>query len=377
MILKNTKFKYAQVREIILDAILSGNLAPDSILPSEQKLSALLGISRITLRTALRELEDANIIIKQNGRQSRVNMEALRKQRAPLRRIAWVDTSPIGQTNPIYFDIFRSISEETTVRNVKLDYISLTINIMAENFFAKQHEYDGLILGQFTRHYRHYLPRISHENCISVDCLHPGIAHCVKTDNYLGGQLAARTLLESGHSRVAYLGYFDPVTDYAPFKERFRGFCDFMEQSGNPLPDNHIFAITCPEDENRFLEFLKGHLPVLKEIDGIFAGFDKLAIDAIYALPELGVTIPDDLSIIGFDGLTLSQFVSPTLTTIRQPVEEIGRKALEIVLNPTEGASYPPVIQISPVLQRGATVLMKKDRSSVFFKTTKTRKGSK
>ena len=143
MILKNTKFKYSKAREMILDAILSGNLAPDSVLPSEQKLCDKLGVSRITLRAALHELEQDGIIIKQNGRPSQVNPEALRKQQTPLRRIAWVDTSPIGYTNQIYFDIFRSVSEQAVLRNVKLDYISLYNNVMAENFLRRQHEYDG------------------------------------------------------------------------------------------------------------------------------------------------------------------------------------------------------------------------------------------
>ena len=366
MILKNTKFKYSKAREMLLDAILSGDLAADSVLPSEQKLCTQLGVSRITLRAALHELEQDGIIIKQNGRPSRVDLKALRKQDTPLRRIAWVDTSPIGYTNQIYFDIFRSVSEQTVLRNVKLDYISLHNKIMAENFIRLQHEYDGLILGEFSRKLNNYIPRITHPNTISVDCPRSGIRHCVKSDCYAGGQTAARMLLESGHRHPAYLGYGDSITNYTPFKERFKGFNDYLMQVGTPLPDDHIIEITSPDDENHLAEFLRKHLPALKECDSVFVGFDKLAVDVIYVLPELGISIPDDLSIIGFDGLTLSQFVSPALTTIRQPVEEIGRKALEIVLNPTESAAYPAIIPIPPTIQSGDTVLNRENSSSVF-----------
>ena len=160
MILENKKLKYNTARERILDAILSGGLAENLMLPSEQELGRRLGIGRNTVRTALRELEQDGIIIKQNGRPSQVNPEALRKQREPLRRIAWVDTSPINHTNPIYFDIFRSVSEGAASRNVRLDYISLTIDAMAENFLRQQRAYDGLILGEFTRQYNRYLPEI-------------------------------------------------------------------------------------------------------------------------------------------------------------------------------------------------------------------------
>ena len=54
--------------------------------------------------------------------------------------------------------------------------------------------------------------------------------------------------------------------------------------------------------------------------------------------------------------MILSRFVSPVLTTIRQPVEEIGKKALEIILNPAESESYPTVIQIPPVLLPGDSI---------------------
>ena len=377
MILKNTKFKYRKAREMILDAILSGDLAPDSFLPSEQKLCDKLGVSRITLRAALHELEQDGIIIKRNGRPSQVNPEALRKQHTPLRRIAWVDTSPIGYTNQIYFDIFRSVSEQAVLRNVKLDYISLYASAMAENFFRRQNEYDGLILGEFSRELKKYIPRITHPNTICVDCPRPGIPHCVKTDCYLGGQLAAETLLKSGHRRLACLGYAESEVDYPPFQERLRGFCDHLDRAGCPLAPERILTIVTAEDENDFTGFLKKHQSVLKKSDGLFVLMDRFAIGAIDSLPELGLRIPDDLAIVGFDGQIYSRFVSPVLTTIQQPVEEIGQKALEIVLNPSESASFPEIVQIPPVLQNGATVSTKNDKSPVSTNTTnKARKGT-
>lgn len=356
MILKNTKFKYSKAREMILDAILSGNLESDSILPSEQKLCTQLGVSRITLRAALRELEQDGIIIKQNGRPSRVNPEALRANRAPLRRIVWVDAN---RTNPIYFEIFRTIIEGIAGRNVKLDYISLGIDAMAENFFLKQHEYDGLILGQITPGFQKYLPQITHKNSLCIDCIWPGFAHCVKTDSYHGGTLAARTLAESGHKRPIFLGYTESMVHYKPFEERFHGFCDSLNKAGIPLPEERILRISSEEEEKNFSGFLKRHLHVLKKADSIFAVTDNLAVSLLYTLPKMGVRIPQDLSVIGFDGLPFTRFVSPVLTTVRQPVEEIGRKALEIILNPSESASFPECLQIPPVLETGDSVLQR------------------
>ena len=377
MILREKKLKYDKAREQILDAILAGNLGSDMLLPSEQELRRKLGIGLITLRTALRKLEEEGIIIKRNGRPSQINSEALRKQQTPLRRIAWVDTSPIRHANPIYFEIFRSVSEQATLRNVKLDYISLSIEAMAENFLRRQQEYDGLILGEFTRKYQRFISEITHKNAVCVDCPRPGIAHCVKTDCYLGGQIAARTLIESGHRKPVYLRYAQSIIDYLPFQERFLGFCDFMSGAGYPLPQERILEISWPEDEDHFDRFLKKRLGILRKADSFFAFYDDFAVAALYALQNFGMHIPDDLSLIGFDGLTLSRFVSPVLTTIRQPVREIGIKAMEIVLNPAESDSYPEIIQIPPVLETGATVLTREKKSSVPDNNISTLKGKK
>ena len=359
MILENKKLKYNTARERILDAILSGGLAENLMLPSEQELGRRLGIGRNTVRTALRELEQDGIIIKQNGRPSQVNPEALREKKTPLRRIAWVDTSPINHTNPIYFEIFRSITESAANRNVQLDYISLSIPAMAANFFRKQLEYHGLILGEFTSQYKKFLAEITHKNTVCVDCPRPGIAHCVKTDCYLGGQLAARALIESGYRRLAIVNFSRSAKGYLPFEERFQGFCDFLKTSDILLPPERILNVSTAAELNKFNDFLKEHFAELRQADGLFVMSDSYAVAALYALENSGLQIPDDLSLIGFDGLTLSRFVSPVLTTIRQPVREIGCKALEIVLNPAESASYPEIIQIPPSLENGDTVLKK------------------
>lgn len=356
MILKSRKLKYQAAEDRILNAILSGNLASNNILPSEQQLASQLNISRNTVRTALHELEIKGIITKQNGRPSQVNAEMLRKKNDPLRHIAWVDTAHINYTNPIYFDIFRSVSENAAMRNVKLDYISLSIEPMLENFFLRQHEYDGLILGEFTGEYFKYLSEITHPNTVCVDAPKDNICHCIKTDCCAGGQIAAQKLLDTNHKTPILLGVEAAIKSYLPFQERLCGFTETFANANLPLTSDRILISEKVEDIHCLSDFLRKHLETLKTADSIFVVADYLAMQTMYSLIKIGLRVPEDISIIGFDGLTMSKFVSPALTTIRQPVEKIGEKALEIILNPDAKELYPKNIQITPTFVTGATL---------------------
>jgi LacI family transcriptional regulator len=181
----------------------------------------------------------------------------------------------------------------------------------------------------------------------------------VKTDSYFGGRLAARALLDAGCTRPVCVRYAESAAPYPPYGERLRGFSDFLAEAGIELPPERIFEVKSADDEDNFPGFLKRRISILKKTDSIFAFCDKQAIDTFHALRKLGFDVPGQISVIGFDGLILSRFLSPPLTTIRQPVEEIGRKALEIVLNPTESSAYAEVIRIHPEIQPGGTVRIK------------------
>jgi len=141
----------------------------------------------------------------------------------------------------------------------------------------------------------------------------PGQIHCsVGSDNHLGGELAARHLLEKGCQHIAFLG--DPTSleigqrlagaRAAVARAEIRDAIQVIPQSlDSPTPHQDIF---------HYLNVA----PTLP--DGIFAASDLLAMNALKALRDCGLSVPDDVRVIGFDGLALGQITVPTLSTIRQ-----------------------------------------------------------
>ena len=92
--------------------------------------------------------------------------------------------------------------------------------------------------------------------------------------------------------------------------------------------------------------------------DAVFAISDILALNLLSVLPQMGIEVPRDISLVGFDGIMHSEFVTPPLTTIRQSFEKIAKASVEMLLDIEEGDPEAPLEsrQIEPDLRPGGTV---------------------
>jgi LacI family transcriptional regulator len=150
-------------------------------------------------------------------------------------------------------------------------------------------------------------------------------------DNFGGGCLATRHLIELGHTRIACVA---PASTDSPSALRVSGFRKAMEDAGLPIDETLIYR-----GDNRFAGGRDGAEHLLStgaSFTAIFAGNDVMAVGAIRQLHQHGLAVPDDVSIVGFDGIALGDFVSPTLTTVNQPRYEAGQTALRLLLERIE-----------------------------------------
>jgi DNA-binding LacI/PurR family transcriptional regulator len=145
-------------------------------------------------------------------------------------------------------------------------------------------------------------------------------------DNLEGGEIAGKYLIDLGHTRV---GHITGPRGHGNLTDRAKGFLKAFHDKG--LPEPHVLY-----GEHTFAGGYESANQLLgrdREITAIFAGNDVLAFGCIRAAIEKGIRIPDDLSIIGFDNVEISQLTHPPLTTIDQPKYEIGKAAIEMLLN--------------------------------------------
>ncbi|ENN2390586.1 substrate-binding domain-containing protein [Vibrio alginolyticus] len=166
-------------------------------------------------------------------------------------------------------------------------------------------------------------------------------------DNSLrGGYLAAKYLIDCGHTEIGCIT--GPLIKHQA-QMRYEGYKRAMNEAGLEFNANWIIESDF-ECEGGYQAFKKmaqrGALP-----SSIFVSNDMMAMGVINAANELGIKVPDDLSIIGYDDIHIAKFMSPSLTTIHQPKYRLGQAAVEtLVRKLDEKSTEAQVVQLEPAL---------------------------
>jgi LacI family gluconate utilization system Gnt-I transcriptional repressor len=174
----------------------------------------------------------------------------------------------------------------------------------------------------------------------------------VGIDHREAGRMMGKHLIARGFESIWMLGARE--SSDSRVVERFEGCAEVLERAGlrsdlarrQPVEDSLSFGY-------RTLSVVAeaGH-----EKPAIFFGNDLMAIGALQAAKELGLSVPRDIGIAGFNGIDLASYVDPKLTTIRVPYVEMGRLAAELLLDEIEGLpATRRRVELTPVLVEGAS----------------------
>ncbi len=167
--------------------------------------------------------------------------------------------------------------------------------------------------------------------------LQAGAISSVIVDNELGSQLAIEHLFSLGHRNIAFIRGPKRITDSAP---RWKGVRNFAKAHG--LEINPDLVLDLPESSDPLSSFDAGYkltedlLRKKRPFTALMAFDDMTAFGAIRALSKAGIRVPEQCSVIGFDDISHSTLLTPSLTTVRQPMPEMGKMAVSIV---SEGIS--------------------------------------
>ena len=167
--------------------------------------------------------------------------------------------------------------------------------------------------------------RIPHV-AISADGL-AGVAN-VDVDNVEGVRLATAHLVSLGHRRIAYLMGNDDLASFVP---RRIGFLKALDEAG--VKANRRWIQMSNFDGSLAFEQARALLQSASRPTAIVAGNDHIALGVIEAARSLGIAVPSQLSVVGFDDIPAASFATPQLTTVRQPLREIGETATQLLID--------------------------------------------
>ena len=178
---------------------------------------------------------------------------------------------------------------------------------------------------------------------VAVEGTPEGALSVVSVDQVLGARLATQHLLDLGHRTVWHVA---GPADWFEAAYRIQGWRSALVEAGCEQPP------ILPGDWSARTGYEAGQLLVrLSDVTSVFAANDQMALGVLRALAEHGRRVPDDVSVVGFDDLPESEYLTPPLTTIRQDFAEVGRRGVAQLLEQIEtGERAEQRVQIAPSL---------------------------
>lgn len=235
-------------------------------------------------------------------------------------------------TNPFFPALVRSVEDYINQKGFTIILSNSDENPEKEKHYLdimKQKYVDGVIMVTNTLDHEqistYSMPIVLLDRPIHAD------VPSVFVDNRLGGRLATEHLLKQGCQRIAHIKGPEKVINA---DDRYQGYLDVVGK----LPwFSKQYIVSGNYDKNTAMEVTKKLLQNHPEIDGIFAGNDMMALGVLKAAEQLGIKVPEQLAIIGFDDIDLTEMTSPELSSVAQPVYEVGKKAAEMLIHLIEG----------------------------------------
>lgn len=239
-----------------------------------------------------------------------------------------------NNANPFYAELARAVEKVSFEAGYSVVLCNSDRDLKKEVQYAElmvKKRVDGIIfVGAWVGEHIEHLARIQQQGMplVSIDRNTHGLAiDCVIADNALGGRQATGHLIELGHERIACIGGFPTGT---PNAERITGYHEALQRAALPLDDELLLKADFQFDGgyDAARQLLDSSAPP----SAIFACNDLMAIGAIRAALDVGKQVPRDLSIVGFDDISIASFSNPALTTINHPKYDMGFLAASMLI---------------------------------------------
>jgi GntR family transcriptional regulator, arabinose operon transcriptional repressor len=357
--------KYKRLADILQQEIVNSKFLPGDKFLTEFEIQKKYNVSRGIVREAILSLIQKNLVNRVPGKGTFVNSvnqhDAKDTHSSKLINVVVTWMLNVGM-EPIVARAIEDVGFErgyqTVISSVDNDFEKLDkyFSQMVKNNATKgltfiplvgEHQFDKNI--EFIRKVQENniaivvmdrLPYVNNEDKYQHNFDY------VMSDHFQGGYLVTRHLVELGHRRIAYIG---GQLAYSG-QQRVNGYRKACEENKIEFDSNLIVRVSNIDDFwGNIIEVIKQLRSFKEPPTAIFAENDLLANAIMISLQKLGIKIPDEISVAGYDDLDFSKHLYVPLTTIRQPVYEMGKIAAEILIDKIEGKTKEIKYVVLPV----------------------------
>ncbi len=308
-------------------------------------IADLAGVSQSTVSRALRESPLVNpqtrrkiqLIARQQNYKVDSSASNLRSQHSrTIAMLVHQESEMDSDINPFFVSMLASITRAAAARNydVLLSFQQLSENWIVD--YQNSNKAEGIILlgyGGYTDYIRK-VELLDDDHILTWGPVIEGQpGHFIGCDNRQGGYIATRHLLELGHREIAFLG--DISDDCPEMQDRYLGYCRALRKAGI-REDPALQATAAPAERSGYLA-ARELLRRAAAFSGVFCSSDLGALGAVNALREGGLSVPGDVSVVGFDDIPAASYATPALTTVRQDTARAGQIMVDALLQLVAG----------------------------------------
>lgn len=293
-------------------------------------------------RVSAATVEAVRRLALQRGYRSNLTARALRTGRS----------SVVGMLVPRLTDeVLATVYEGVDLASMEADYVTLVANTQDDAGLREQRvdlllgrQVDGMILADslLSSNAAARLEQAGVPHVLALRCLPTGVN--VGTDDLLGGRLAAQHLLSLGHRRIGVIAGEDRASTGV---ERTRGFLDACAEAGVAIPEGAV--VPCRFSVTEGAQAAAVLLDAAPDVTAIFATSDNVALGAVGTLRERGLSVPEDVSLVGYNNLPMAGSLPVPLTSVDSRLVEVGRAAMAALLDLLDGGS-PSSLRLAPEL---------------------------
>ena len=336
-------FPYQQVRRFIMDQLNQGIWKPGDLLPAEVKLAAQLSVHRLTVNRVMTELVREGILVRRRGVGTLVD-ERKRGQGKPVLGKGLVGLITGHHFNPAtntyYGVIFEKMRKLLSVEGIYL----MPLGDAAE-FFEKSPRSTATgnlreslsalaFLGKGDAGIFTALENFERPAVVIGVSEYSGPLPCISTNDEADAARVAEKILALGHRNMVHIIAASPMRMHS----RLQGFLSACEAAGCAIPFRYVVeaqGLEINDGREAMREFLDRKL----EFTAIFGGNDNLALGALAALKERDNSVPDVVSLVGFDGIEAALHSSPPLTTMKVSRHRMAEQAVARLVTACTGVA--------------------------------------